>query len=143
MAVPVSPRGANRIDLSGDRYIDANGEPQSTELISFFNPDHISALLCHYSALRISTRGRHSDDFFYLIEDFDALVEKALAPYPMYLDIVSMKLNNVTNQDIATAIEKKYNIKHCAEYISTLWRTKIPKIIADREKEDYLIWYYT
>lgn len=143
MAGPSTPKAPAQIDLSGERYLDANGEPCTTEPISLFNPDHVSALLCHYSALKIQTHGHTQDDFYYLLKDFDALVDRALARQPMLLDIVKMKLNNITNQDIALAIEKKYQVKYCAEYMSTLWRTKIPKIIAEREKEDYLIWYYS
>lgn len=37
----------------------------------------------------------------------------------------------------------KYGIKHSVEYISALWRNKIPKLLADQEKRDYLEWYYT
>ena len=32
--------------------------------------------------------------------------------------------------------------KHSVEYISSLWRKKIPKLIAEKEQKDYLIWYY-
>ena len=38
---------------------------------------------------------------------------------------------------------KKYNKKYTVEYISALWRNKIPKLIAEKAKEDYLIWYFT
>ena len=37
--------GSSRIDLTEHRYIDSNGQPQSDGLITFFNPDHISAIL--------------------------------------------------------------------------------------------------
>lgn len=33
-------------------YIDENGMPVNEGLVSFFNPKHISALLCNYSALK-------------------------------------------------------------------------------------------
>jgi hypothetical protein len=36
----------------------------------------------------------------------------------------------------------KHNIEHSIQYISQLWCSKIPKIIANKEQEDYLIWYY-
>jgi hypothetical protein len=32
----------------------------------------------------------------------------------------------------------KYGIKHSVEYISALWRNKIPKLLAEQEKRDYL-----
>jgi hypothetical protein len=38
MAIAPTPQGANKIDLTERRYVDENGEPQSTGIISFFNP---------------------------------------------------------------------------------------------------------
>lgn len=137
-----SPRSANKIELSGRRYVDENGDPQSTELISFFDPKHISAILCNYNALKLQVQGRYQDDFFYLMEDFDALLQRALRPYPMYLDIVWLKIDGKSNTEIQAEIEKLYGIKHSVQYISVLWRNKIPKLIAEKEQNDFLIWYY-
>ena len=39
--------------------------------------------------------------------------------------------------------QAKYNRKHPVEYISSLWTNKIPKLIAEKAKEKYLIWHYT
>jgi hypothetical protein len=92
--------GASKISLNEERYVDAQGNPCSTGLVTFFNADHISAILRNYSALAIETSARHQDDFFYLMSDFDDLLLKALSPYPMYLDIVRMKVANKTNIEI-------------------------------------------
>lgn len=135
-------RGANKIDLFEKKYIDENGNPQSTGLISLFNPEHISAILCHYNALKIETKGRYQDDFYYLMEDFDSLLTKALAQYPAYLDIVKWKIEGKTNLEIQQLLLQHHNISHSIQYISSLWRNKIPKIIAEQEQEDFLIWYY-
>ena len=45
-------RSVTKTDLSENITIDENGEPVSDGLISFFNYEHISALLCNYSALK-------------------------------------------------------------------------------------------
>ena len=82
MTIAPCAKGMNKIDLSERRYIDKDGNPQSTGLISLFNPAHISAILRNYNALKIETEGRHWDDFFYLMEAFDALVAKALHQRP-------------------------------------------------------------
>lgn len=141
----ITPSGGapNKIDLDEKRYIDENGEPQSTGLISFFNEKHISAILCNHTALKLETRGRYWDDFYYLMEAFDALFEKALAPFPLYLDLARLKIQGYTNLEIQEVLERKHGIKHSVEYISSLWRNKIPRIIAEKEREDFLIWYYT
>jgi hypothetical protein len=54
-----------------------------------------------------------------------------------------MKIDGKTNTDIQKAIEERHGIKYSTEHLSSLWRNKIPKVIAEQEKMDYLIWYYT
>lgn len=139
---PSLSRGINKIDLSETKYLDAEGEPQSTGLISFFNQEHISAILCNYNALKIETKGRYWDDFYYLMEDFDQLLKNALQNYPVYQDIVKLKINGETNLDIQQHLKNNYNIEYTVQYISSLWRNKIPKIITDQAKTEFLIWYY-
>lgn len=133
---------SNHIDLSEYRFIDAEGNPQSTGLISFFKPEHVSALLCHYNALHIETRGKYQDDFFYLLEDFNALTKRALENYPIYTTIVQAKINGMSNLEIQTILQQKHNISHSIQYISQLWRNKIPKIIAEKAQDEFLIQYY-
>ena len=36
----------------------------------------------------------------------------------------------------------EFGIKHSVEYISSLWRNKIPKLIASVAEDDFLSWYY-
>jgi hypothetical protein len=36
-----------------------------------------------------------------------------------------------------------YGVRHSVEYISSLWRNKIPKLLAEKAEENYLVWYYT
>ena len=53
------------------------------------------------------------------------------------------KIDGRQNVEIQLLIEAKYGIKHSVEYISSLWRNKIPKLLAEQAKKDYLMWYYT
>ena len=138
-------RGANggsKVDLSETRTLDKNGEIHSTGLISLLNPDHIAALLTHYNGLKIETHGRYND-FYFLLKDFDALISKALQDDPMLQDIVNMKLNDKAAVEIREMLKEKYNKDYTVQYISSLWRIKIPKLIADKEQEEWLYWYYT
>lgn len=112
MCLAPTAKGVNKIDLHERRYIDDNGDPQSTGLISFFKPEHIAAILRHYNALKLETAGHYWDDFYYLMEDFDALMEKALSAYPAYLDIVKYKVNSKTNLEIQQMLLDKYNLSH-------------------------------
>ena len=68
-----------------------------------------------------------------------ALKEK----YPLYYDLVIYKIDGKQNIEIQELLEQKHGIKHSVEYISSLWRNKIPKLIAEKAQEDYLVWYYT
>lgn len=138
-----TPSGVNKIDLSETRYLDEKGEPQSTGLISFFNPAHISALLTYYTMIKAETTERFQDDFYYLIQDFEKLLNNALKDEPLYFDLVQLKLENKTNIEIQKILYEKHNIYHTAEYLSALYRNKIPKMIAAAAQNDYLVWYYT
>lgn len=140
--LPSTNRGQNKIDLSETRFLDAEGNPQSNGLISFFNPEHISAILCNYNALKIETNGRYWDDFYYLMEDFDKLLNQALKAYPVYSTIVKMKMNNKSSLEIQQMLLEKHKVSYSTQYISQLWRKKIPKLISEQEIKNYLYQYY-
>lgn len=135
-------RGGRKIDLSERKYLGADGLPQSDGLISFFKPEHVSALLCNFPALKFEMKGRFQNDFYYLIQDFEALLRRALLDYPVYNTVVQMKFLNKSNEEIREILQTKYNEVHSSQFISTLWRQKIPKIIAERAQEEFLIDYY-
>lgn len=133
-----------KADLHDDIVIDAEGEPHNRGFISFFNPKHISALLCNYSALKEDSYGNFIDDAYYLMQDLDNLIEKTLRDdYSLYYDLLIYKIDGKQNVEIQMLLEMKYGVRHSVEYISSLWRNKIPKLIAEQAKKDYLIWYYT
>ena len=143
MNITPTPCKFNRLDLEEERWIDENNEPQSKGLITFFNPKHISAILCNYEGLKNQVKGRYWDDLYYLMEDFDKLMNKTLINYPLFQDLVKLKIDGKSNLEIQEELYKKHGVKHSIEYISQLWRSKIPKVISEQEKEDYLIWYFT
>lgn len=132
------------LDLSEDIYFDEKMLPHSTGKISLFNSKHVSALLCHYSKLKEAVWGRFSADSYYLMEDLDKLVRDTLEKdYPLYFDLVVLKIDGETNNEIQRILEERHGIKHSVEYISSLWRNKIPKLLAEQEQNNYLVWYYT
>ena len=75
--------------------------------------------------------------------DFDNLSEKALAGFPMYRRIVEYKVDGRSNLAIQKAIEEEFGFTHSIEYISSLWRNKIPKLISSYATDEWLVWYYT
>lgn len=133
----------NGIELEEEVYFDENGEPTSDSLVTFFKPEHVSAILCNYEALEHHLGNKHSNDFYYMFEDFKELMARALESYPAYLTLVEEKIKGETNASIQKTLIEKHNLSHTPEYISSLWKNKIPKIISEKAKDDYLYWYYT
>jgi hypothetical protein len=79
-----------------------------------------------------------------MMEDLDDLVDDTLKEkYPLYYDLLIYKIDGKSNAEIQFLLELDYGIKHSVEYISSLWRNKIPKLIAENEVKRYLNWYYT
>lgn len=136
-------RSFNKIDLQ-ENIIIKDGSFEIEGIISLLKPEHISLLLCNYSKLKADTWGKLDNDSYYLLMDLENLVDKTLKEkYPMYFDILVYKIDKKTNEEIQSLLFKDYGIKHSVEYISSLWRKKIPKLIADQAQKDYLVWYYT
>ena len=133
----------NQIDLSEKITIDENGQPHSDGLISFFNSDHVSCLLCNYSKLKEQTYGKFENDMYYLMLAFDDLTEEALKDYPILYDIMVYKIDGLSNKEIREKIQKDHNTTYSIEYLSALWRKKIPKIISQYAKQKWIIYHYT
>ena len=110
--------------------------------VSFMDPKAISAILCNYSSLKEDAWGEFEKDSWFLMEDFDRLADGALKDYPLYERIVEYKIDGLQNVDIQTELEAEFGIKHSVEYISSLWRNKIPKLIASYAEDQFLSWYY-
>jgi hypothetical protein len=137
-------KGFSNLSLEEHITVTEDGEIISDGLISLFNPKHISALLCNYSKLKEDSYGKLWCDSYYLMEDLDALVDRTLKEdYPMYYDLLIYKIDGRQNAEIQAILEADYGIKHSVEYISSLWRKKIPKMIAEKAQQEYLTWYYT
>jgi len=95
MATMPSPKTPHYIEITGHKWIDENGEPQSNELVSLFNPLHISALLCNYNLFNFEFQGKFQSDFYYLFEEFKSLMEKVLPNYPYYQRLTELKIAGV------------------------------------------------
>ena len=134
----------SKIDFDENVSISGDDEIEDNSLVSFFNPKHVSALLCNYSRLKEDAWGKFYSDSYFLMEDLDTLIEKTLRDsYPMYYDLLIYKIDGKQNLEIQSLLNQKHNVKHSVEYISSLWRNKIPKLLSEQAQKDYLIWYYT
>lgn len=120
---------------------DADGYP-IPEGVSLMDPAVCEAILCNYSKLKQDSWDRFEGDTWYLIYDFEQICDQALKDYPMYMKLVEYKIDGMQNIDIQEALQFEFGIKHSIEYISSLWRNKIPKMIASAAEDNYLDWYY-
>lgn len=122
-------------------FDDEDGYPLP-EGVSLLNPVVCSAILCNYSRLKEDSCDRFEGDLYYLMLAFDEIAEKALKEYPLYEKIVECKVDGLQNTQIQEILQMEFGIKHSLEYISSLWRKKIPKLIASQAEDEYLYWYY-
>ena len=123
--------------------ISEDGKIKDKSLISFMNPKHISALLRNYSRLKEDCYGKFYTDGYYMMEVLDELVDKTLKEkYPLYYSLLIYKIDGKSNLEIQKLLEEEHGIRHSVEYISSLWRNKIPKLIAEQAEIDFLYWYY-
>ena len=131
-----------KVSLDGKISIDKNGEI-SYSGFTFLNPDICEAVLCNYSKLKQDSSENFENDTWYMIYDFEKLCDKALQKYPLYMRIVEYKIDGKPNTEIQLLLQQEFGIKHSMEYISSLWRNKIPKLIADTAEDEWLTWHFT
>ena len=111
--------------------------------ISFCDPKVVSEILQVFPAMKGRSNGNFESDAWAFCMDFEPLMERALADYPMYKRIIEYKMDRLQNTEIQSLLEKEFQFTHSVEYISSLWRNKIPKLIAQKAQDEWLIWYFT
>lgn len=137
-------RSFNNVALDEKISLDENGEFIIQGNFSLLNPDHVSAVLLNYSKLKEDSCGAFRSDSYYMLFDFEDLVDRTLEQkYPMLYDLVIYKIDGKTNQEIQDLLNRDYGVRHSFEYLSSLWRKKIPKMIAEEARKEWLIWHYT
>ncbi len=142
---PIVPKSVIRskfdIEINDDTYLDEEGNVV-TKGVSLLDPNVCSLILCNYSKLKGDCEDRLNDDMYYLIKSFDDISSFALKDYPLYEKIVIYKIDGMQNAEIVNKLEEEFGIRHSPEYISCLWRNKIPKLIANAAEDQWLYWYY-
>ena len=135
-------RSIHQIEFDDTTHqFDANGFV-IPEGFSLMNSKICEAILCNYSRLKQDSWDKFDGDMWYIIYDFENLVDKALEPFPLYMRLVEYKIDGLQNIEIQEKLQIEFGIKHSVEYISSLWRNKIPKLIASAAEDQYLEWYY-
>lgn len=130
----------SHIPLDDESYLD--GQEVVVKGISLMNPTVVSAILCNYSKLKEDSYDQFEGDTWYLIQEFEETCDRALADFPIYQRIVELKIDKMQNTDIQEALNEEFQTTYSIEYISSLWRNKIPKLIATQATEDFLMHEY-
>ena len=110
--------------------------------VSLCDPKVCSAILINYSGLKENGDGNFESDTWYLMEDFDRVATIALKDYPVYERIVELKVDKVQNAAIQQTLQTEFGLSYSNEYISSLWRKKIPSLIASAAEDEFLSWYF-
>ena len=140
---PAQIKSLAHMDLDETIYFDANDYPQSTCMVSLYNPEHVSVLLTYYNQLKQESWEDLRSDMHWLLIDLDNLVARTLKDKPILRDLLDWKIAGYTNDEIQIFMNSKYGIQHTNQYFSTLWRNRIPKMIVEEAQKHYLLWYYT
>ena len=134
-------RSKHFIPLESDFSFDDEGFVVP-EGVSLCDPKVVSAVLCNYSLLKQESWGEFEKDLWYLMQEFDEVADAALKDYPLYDRICEYKVDGLQNIDIQEKLQEEFGIKHSVEYISSLWRNKIPKLIASEAEDRILSQYF-
>ena len=134
-------KGSKATNLDGDARVSPTGVIE-TSGVSLMNPTVCSAILCNYNQLHQKSEGAFHTDLWAVMFDFDRLFEKTMCHYPILRLIAICKIAGLQNLSIQKALEIKFQTTYSVEHISSLWRKKIPNLLADQAQEDYLNWYY-
>lgn len=138
-------KSASRLNLDEKIIYDTEKNSViSTSMINLYNPDHISLLLCNYSNLKEECWDKFDSDIKWLISDLENLIDNVLREgYPIWYKILIYKIDKKTNAEIQQLIFEEFETLHTVEYISTIWRKKIPKLLAEKAEEKWLVWHFT
>ena len=136
-------KSIHNIQLNERVWLDKNNVPHG-EGFSFFFPEIVEAFLCNYSKLKEIAWDNFNCDAYYALIDLENLIEKYVKDeYPIYYDIIIQKIDGKTNEQIQKYLLEKEGTTHTSEYISSLWRKKIPKVIATGAQKEWLNWHYS
>lgn len=129
------------ISIEDNSYLDKSNV--CIEGISLMDQNVVVAILNNYSKLKEDSYDCFNGDIWYLMQVFDDISSKALKNYPIYERIVTLKIDKKQNQEIKDILQNEFNTTYSIEYISNLWRHKIPKLIAETALEEFLTYEYT
>lgn len=129
--------GITHVSIDDNSYLNEDNEIVK-QGITLMDPEVVSAILCNYSKLKEDSYDCFEGDIWYLLQAFEEVCDAALKDFPLYLRLVECKIDGMQNSAIQDTLQVEFGIKHTPEYISSLWRKKIPKMIAAEAENRFL-----
>lgn len=115
-----------------------NAVDMTTYDFSLQDSRQVLELLVQYADLKIEFRDDNSSDLKWILEDLDRLIINSLSSKPTLMYILQEKIMGSSNVDIREGLIQDYGIDHTQEYISSLYRNKIPQTIAEAAREEWI-----
>lgn len=139
----ISPRMLPVVQLDDYQWVNRKSKIIGYGGVTLLDPNVCKAILNNYSKLKEESYQSFDKDLYYLMLDFDNISSKALQNEPIYKLIVEMRIDGHSNVEIAHVINGTYEcVNYSAEYVSSLWNRKIPKVIADAAEDAWVDWYF-
>lgn len=110
--------------------------------LTLHDPGQVSVLLLNYSGLKEEFSNSLESDIKWILEDLDNLILESLEDKPSLMYILVEKISGASNIEIREGLIERYGIDHTQEYISSLYRNKIPQTIADKAVEKWIDYMY-
>lgn len=133
--IPLDDNSIIEKDKDGEYQVKVDG-------VSLMDPRVTEAILCNYSKLKAESYDQFDRDMWYLIQTFEETCDRALVDFPIYTRIIELKIDKKQNNEIQEILQEEFDTTYSIEYISSLWRNKIPKLIAQQAREDFIRWWY-
>lgn len=127
----------NHCGIYEDFFIDSDGKV-NYKGASYCSPKVCSAILCNYSRLKEEGWDDLEGDLYFFMLGFDKYCDIALKDEPILRQIVIDKIDGLQNNEIQEHLDKMFGMSYSTEYISSLYRNKIPKLIASAAEDDYI-----
>lgn len=140
----MASQSTTNYNLDSDTGYSLDGEWReiSKNTIDLWNPKHVSQIIANYSFIKQETYDKMDSDLKWMLVDLERMIDKALIDEPLLKEILIMKIDKTPNVAIQVQLNQKFDVLHSQEYISSLYRNKIPKLIADKIKEEWVDFVY-
>lgn len=107
----------------------------SLDFISLTDSRTVKAILSNYSKLKEDSFDCPDSDIALLLLDFDDLSYKATQNHPHLRFLLINKIDGKSNAYIAKEMRFQLGLTYNENYISTLWTTKLPNLIAETAQQ--------